>query len=106
MRNQERFYQTPGFELTLDEPEIAILKQESFSFIRQNYYVKELADNFMVQLLVRDAVAWWSRVDGPKLTAEFGVKEPRAPVMQSWGMKVGFPFDPSGVPWHVAEAVF
>jgi hypothetical protein len=101
----------PGFEMTVDEAEFAILKQESFSFILRNHYVKELADNYMVQLVVRDAVAWWRRVDGPKLTAEFGVKKPRAPVMQSWGrqswgIKVGFLFDPSGVPWQVAEIVF
>ena len=90
----------------LDEAEIAILKLESFSFILQNFYMKELAENYMVQLLVRDAAAWWQRVNGPKLMSEFDVKEPRAPIMQSWGMKVGFLFDPSGVLWHVAEVAF
>jgi catechol 2,3-dioxygenase-like lactoylglutathione lyase family enzyme len=102
----KRFYQALGFELTLEHEQIAILKLGSFSFILQDFYVKEFAENCMVQLLVRDANAWWERVDGPKLVAEFSVKEPRAPVMQSWGMKVGFVFDPSGVLWHVAETPF
>jgi len=102
----KRFYQTLGFAMTVDEAEIAILKLESFSFILQNFYVKELAENYMVQLLVRDAETWWQRINGPKLMSEFDVKEPRAPVMQSWGMKVGFLFDPSGVLWHVAEVPF
>jgi hypothetical protein len=102
----KRFYQTLGFTMTLEEDEIAILKLESFSFILQKFYMREFAENCVVQLLVRDAEAWWQRIDGPKLMSEFDVKEPRAPVMQSWGMKVGFLFDPSGVLWHVAEVPF
>jgi hypothetical protein len=102
----KRFYQALGFALTLDNEEIAILKLGSFSFILQNYYVKEFAENCMIQLLVRDATAWWQRVDGSKLMQEFAVREPRAPAMQTWGMKVGFLFDPSGVLWHVAEVPF
>jgi len=102
----KRFYQALDFRLTHEDPLIAMLKQGSFSFILQNYYVKELAENFMVQLLVRDADAWWERVDPEKLVADFSVKPPRAPAIQSWGLKVGFLFDPSGVLWHVAEAPF
>jgi hypothetical protein len=102
----KRYYQALGFELTSENEQIAILKLGSFSFILQNFYVKEFAENCMVQLLVRDANSWWERVDGARLVEEFAVQEPRAPVMQSWGMKVGFLFDPSGVLWHVAEVVF
>jgi len=102
----KRFYRMLGFAMTLEQAEIAIFKLESFSFILQNFYVKDFAENCMVQLLVRDVEAWWQRIDGPKLVSEFEVKEPRAPAMQSWGMKVGFLFDPSGVLWHVAEVPF
>ena len=102
----KRFYQALGFAPTHEDAEIAILKLGSFSFILQNFYVAEFADNCMVQLLVRDVDAWWRRIDGATLVAEFGVKPPRAPAMQSWGMKVGFLFDPSGVLWHVAEVPF
>ena len=102
----KRFYQGLGFVLTGQDTTVAFLKLEGFSFILQNDYVKELAENFMVQLLVRDADAWWARVDADSLIATFGVKPPRAPAMQSWGMKVGFLVDPSGVLWHVAEVPF
>jgi hypothetical protein len=102
----KRFYQALGFAPTHEDEAIAILKLESFSFILQNFYVKEFAENCMVQLLVRDVEAWWRRVDGDKLVADFAVRPPRAPTMQSWGMKVGFVFDPSGVLWHVAEVPF
>jgi catechol 2,3-dioxygenase-like lactoylglutathione lyase family enzyme len=102
----KRFYQALGFTLTFNEPSLAFLKLESFSFILQKYYVKEFADNCMLQLLVRDADDWWTRVDAAKLIADFAVKPPRAPALQSWGMKVGFIFDPSGVLWHIAETPF
>jgi hypothetical protein len=102
----KRFYQTLGFALTLEDATIAILKLGSFSFILQNFYVPEHADNTMVQLLVREVDVWWQRIDAAKLVAEFAVKPPRAPAMQDWGLKVGFVFDPSGVLWHVAEVPF
>ena len=101
-----RFYRAVGFVTTLEQDDIAMLKLGSFSFILQNFYVREFAENCMVQLLVRDVDTWWQRIDGAALIAAYGVKEPRAPAMQSWGMKVGFLFDPSGVLWHVAEVPF
>jgi uncharacterized glyoxalase superfamily protein PhnB len=102
----KRFYQALGFALTHEDAQVAMLKLGSFSFILQNYYVKEFAENCMIQMLVRDAAAWWERVDDAALVRDFGVKPPRAPAMQDWGMKVGFLFDPSSVLWHVAEVPF
>jgi uncharacterized glyoxalase superfamily protein PhnB len=102
----KRFYQQIGFAVTHEDADVTMLKLDSFSFILQRYYVAEFADNCMMQLLVRNADAWWTRIDGPKLVAEFAVKPPQPPAMQPWGLKVGFLFDPSGVLWHIAEAPF
>jgi uncharacterized glyoxalase superfamily protein PhnB len=101
-----RFYEALGFVATHADGQITILKLGAFSFILQDFYVKEFAENLMLQMLVRDADAWWRRVDGAKLAAEFGVKPPKPPAMQEWGMKVGFLFDPCGVLWHIAEVPF
>jgi catechol 2,3-dioxygenase-like lactoylglutathione lyase family enzyme len=100
------FYQALGFVKTLQDDSIAILKLESFSFILQKFYAKNLAENFMMQLLVRNVDEWWQRVDTGRLVTDFGVTPPRPPSMQPWGMKVGFLFDPAGVLWHVAETIF
>ena len=102
----KRFYTALGFAVTLEETQVVFLKQGSFSFILQDFYVQALAENFMLQMLVRDLDAWWARVEAVDLVAEFGVKPPRAPAMQPWGMRVGFIFDPSGVLWHVAGVAF
>jgi uncharacterized glyoxalase superfamily protein PhnB len=101
-----RFYGALGFAETHADDSVVILKQESFSFILQNFYVRELAENFMVQVLVRNADAWWQRVDTAALVNDFAVKPPIPPAMQHWGLKVGFLFDPSGVLWHIAEPPF
>ncbi|MGF7159664.1 putative glyoxalase superfamily protein PhnB [Rhodoligotrophos appendicifer] len=102
----KRFYMALGFAVMHEDEEVAILKLESFSFILQNVYVQEFAENCMIQLLVRDADAWWRRIDATDIADRFGVKPPRAPKVQSWGLKVGFLFDPSGVLWHIAEPPF
>ena len=100
------FYRALGFRVTYADEHIALLKLGSFSFILQNYYLKEFAENCMIQMMVRDADAWWRHAGVEAAVAPFGVKPPKPPAMQPWGLKVGFIFDPSGVLWHVAEAVF
>ena len=102
----KRFYQALGFKVTHDAADIAFLKLGGFSFILQDFYVQAAAENLMLQVLVRDVTAWWRGIDAGALVREFGVKPPRAPALQSWGMTAGFVFDPSGVLWHVAEAPF
>ncbi len=100
------FYQALGFAVTLEDETVAILKLGSFSFILQKFYHKEAAENQMVQLMVRNLDVWWARVAARDFAKDFGVRPPRAPAMQPWGMKVGFLFDPAGVLWHVAESMF
>ncbi len=101
-----RFYEAVGFRATHRDESVTILKLGGCSFILQNFYNQEMAENLMVQLMLRDADAWWAQLDPARLMADFGVREPRAPAVQPWGLKVGFLFDPSGVLWHVAESVF
>lgn len=102
----KRFYQALGFTLTQGDEHVSILKTGSFSFLLQSFYHKDMAENLMVHLLVRDADAWWRTHDPVRLVTEFATKPPRPPAMQPWGLKVGFVFDPSGVLWHIAEAPF
>ena len=95
-----------AFTLSHADQHVAHLKAGSFSFILQNVYLRELAENCRVQLLVRDVDAWWQDVAPAKLVDQFAVTPPRPPAIQPWGMKVGFIFDPSGVLWHIAEVPF
>lgn len=96
------YYEALGFALDYRDDSIAIFDHEGAGFLLQNFYVKDLADNFMVQLFVADLDAWWERTAA--VAERFGTPTPRAPALQPWGIRVGYLVDPSGVLWHVAEA--
>jgi len=100
----KRFYRRLGFEPGLETPDIAIFAAGAFSFILQNFYEKTLAENFMVQLTVDRLGDWWAALEPEALATDFGVRPPRAPARQPWGLEVAYLFDPSGVLWHVAQA--
>lgn len=95
------FYLALGFELLHRDEGVAIFEFEGAGFLLQNYYVEGWAHNQMIQFFVRDLDAWWERT-GP-VAERFGTPKPKAPKMQSWGIRVGFLVDPSGVLWHIAE---
>jgi uncharacterized glyoxalase superfamily protein PhnB len=95
------FYEALGFEKLLDG-DVAIFAAGTGSFILQDYYQEEWAANCMMQLMVDDLDAWWAHVASLDLPAHFGVRSPRPPELQPWGLRVAYLFDPSGVLWHIA----
>jgi hypothetical protein len=96
------FYEAVGFEKLLDG-DVAIFGAGSGGFILQRFYQKDLAGNFMMQLMVDDLDAWWAHIEGLDLPGKFGVKPPRPPALQPWGLRIAYVFDPSGVLWHIGE---
>ena len=96
------FYETLGFEKLLDG-DVAIFRIGSSNFILQNYFQKDWAENFMMQLMVDDLDAWWTRIEGLDLSGKFNVQPPRPPAMQPWGLRIAYVFDPSGVLWHITQ---
>jgi catechol 2,3-dioxygenase-like lactoylglutathione lyase family enzyme len=95
----KRFYMKLGFEKVLDG-DVVIFRIGVSGFILTRF---DEAENFMMQLMVDDLDAWWARIAALDLKNEFGVPEPRPPVMQPWGLRVAYVVDPSGVLWHVAQ---
>ncbi len=98
----KRFYEALGFEKLLDS-EVVIFSAGSGGFVLQNYYQKEWAENFMMQLMVDDLDQWWAHISALDLPGQFGVPQPKAPALQPWGLRIAYVVDPSGVLWHVAE---
>jgi hypothetical protein len=96
------FYETVGFEKLLDG-DVAIFKAGCSRFILQNYYQKEWAENFMMQLMVDDLDAWWTHIEGLDLPGKFKVQPPKAPAMQPWGLRIAYVFDLSGVLGHITQ---
>lgn len=98
----KRFYQAIGFELLLDGT-VAIFGMGRSSFILQNYYQKEWAENFMMQWMVDDLDAWWKHLSRLDLPGQFPSTSLRPPAMQPWGLRIAYLVDPSGVLWHLAQ---
>lgn len=97
-----RFYEALGFEKVLDS-EVAIFNAGSGGFVLQRHFQKDWAENSVMQLMVDDLDRWWSHIGALDLPGQFGVKPPRSPAMQPWGLRIAYLFDPSGVLWHVAQ---
>jgi catechol 2,3-dioxygenase-like lactoylglutathione lyase family enzyme len=96
------FYEALGFPKLLDS-DVTIFAVGAGAFILQEFYVAEHAGNFMMQLMVDDLDAWWAHLEALDLPGRFGVRPPRAPALQPWGLRVAYLFDPAGVLWHVAQ---
>lgn len=102
IETSKQFYQALGFEMTLDS-EVVILNAGSGGFILQRHFHEDWASNCMMQLMVDDLDAWWSRIAALDLPKRFGITPPMPPAMQPWGLRIAYVVDPAGVLWHITQ---
>ena len=74
------------------------------AFLLQNFYVKELAENLQMHLLVKDVDAWWAELQAKQISRTYGV-EIGAPEDREWKMRDFTLVDPSGVLWRIAQNI-
>jgi len=98
----KQFYQDLGFTMPWSDNDLAYMHHGNTSFLLQNFYVRELADNFMMHLLVEDVDAWWDRVNERQIARKYGVKI-LPPEQRPWKMRDFVLVDPTGVLWRIAE---
>ena len=98
-----RFYEDLGFEVVWSGYDVNEMGIGGFSFFLQNYYQKEWADNFMVQLKVADLDAWWRHIEEKDLVARYEGVRATAPKGYPWGLREIHLIDPAGVLWHIAQ---
>ena len=96
------FYQALGFRLASNVDGIAFLHCGESSFLLQDFYVKEHADNFQMLGQVEDVEAW--HLKAANVAAQYNVKIGE-PEDQPWGMRDFVLFDPSGVLWRIAQNI-
>ena len=98
----KQFYQDLGFAMPWSDDRLAYLSFGDVSFLLQKFYVKELADNFMMHLLVEDVDSWWAHVQEKRMAERYGVRV-LPPEQRAWRMRDFVLDDPSGVLWRVAQ---
>jgi len=97
------FYSDLGFKQNWANDQIAEFQIGDFRFLLQNFYVKEYASNFMMQLMVENADRWWKHINDINLPEKYPGIMAKPPAMQPWGLRVLYLSDPSGVLWHIAD---
>ena len=99
-----RFYVDLGFKEDLLSAQMAYFYAGKCSFLLQNFYVKEHAENFMMHMLVADVEACWERVVSQELAGRYGVRvEP--PQNQPWGIRDFCIVDPTSVLWRIGQSL-
>ncbi len=99
-----RFYEALGFVSPWSDDDLAYFHHGKVAFFLQNFYVEQLASNFMMHLLVEDVDAWHARITEAGIAEGFQVKV--SPVqLQPWRMRDFTLHDPSGVLWRIAQNV-
>jgi uncharacterized glyoxalase superfamily protein PhnB len=100
----KQFYQDLGFDMAWSSDALAYFCHGDSSFLLQNFYVKEHAENFMMHLLVEDVDAWWQRVQAQGLASKYGVRaEP--PEDRPWGLRDFVLVDPTSVLWRIGQNI-
>lgn len=98
----KQFYQDLGFTIRWSDDDLAYMHHGNTSFLLQNFYVKALADNFMMHLLVEDVDTWWDWVNEKQIAHKYDVRI-LPPEQRPWKMRDFVVIDPSGVLWRIAE---
>jgi hypothetical protein len=98
----KRFYLDLGFRPRQLAERLFEMQLGPFSFILQDYYVEDWANNFVMHVLVTDLDRWWQQICALDLPGRYGVKT-LSPKQESWGVVAGL-IDPCGVLWRFTQA--
>jgi catechol 2,3-dioxygenase-like lactoylglutathione lyase family enzyme len=100
----KHFYQDIGFTMASEGGGVAYFHLDHASFLLQDYCAEQMAENFMMQILVKDVEAWWARVKDSGVTEKYGVTLSDIE-LQPWRMRDFCLTDPSGVLWRIGQNV-
>lgn len=100
----KQFYLDLGFKMASEGGGVVYFHFEQVSFLLQDFCAENLAENFMMHLLVQDVDAWWQQIEQTGIVQKYGVK--LWPIqLQPWGMRDFCLTDPSGVLWRIGQNV-
>ena len=104
LAQSKAFYAALGFEVPWASGNLAYVRHGSTSFLLQEHFVPDHANNFMMHLLVENVDDWYEHIVASGAVEKFGARiEP--PEDRSWGLR-DFPLiDPSGVLWRIGQNI-
>ena len=99
----KRFYAALGFHANWEEGDLAELEIGGVRFLLQNLYEPTWAGHFMFHARVDDAAAWARHARAVIASGDYPGTKVEGPREESWGFRVTYVWDPSGVLLHFAE---
>jgi catechol 2,3-dioxygenase-like lactoylglutathione lyase family enzyme len=100
----KQFYQDMGFTLASDTVGVAYFYYGNNSFLLQDFYEKDHAENFMMHLLVKDVAAWHAHLTAQDLVSKYQIHLSDIET-QPWKMLDFTITDPSGVLWRIGQNI-
>ena len=98
-----QYYKDLGFSLNREDDGIKEFQIGTFRFLLQDYWVEDLASNFMMYLQVDDLDAWWNHIQQTKVLDKYQGIRAKAPELQSGGTRIAYLTDPAGVCWNIVQ---
>lgn len=96
------FYETLRFRVVWEDEKMAIFEVEDIQFFVQDYYVKDWADNCMLNLIVDDIQAWSEHIQATGVLTQFEGVKMTDPQPGPHGTILSL-IDPAGVLWHIQQ---
>lgn len=99
----KKFYLSLGFFINWETDNLIEFQVGEFRFLLQNFYVKELAENYMIHLQVENLDQWIQEIrisSNKRIDKSVSISKPKE---EPWGMYVSYLKDPSGILWHIAQ---
>jgi hypothetical protein len=97
--HSRQFYRDLGFEETLLDPNLSVIKFDSLAFYLQNAYVKDWVENTMVFVEVENVEVYYHHLSGLNLMEKYPDAKLSPIRYNDWGNEC-FLHDPSGILWH------
>lgn len=98
-----RFYEALGWQCNWREDGLAEIELSSVRLYLQRFYAKELAENFMIYVVVDDAEAWYHHAAKVVESGAFPTVRASPPKEEPYGALVTYVWDPCGVLLHFAQ---
>jgi uncharacterized glyoxalase superfamily protein PhnB len=101
----KRFYAALGFHLNWAEGDLAEFEIFGSRFLLQNLHHPIWAGHFVLWVRVEDADAWARHASEVIAKGDYPGARVQSPRDESWGFRVTYVWDPSGVLLHFAEPI-
>lgn len=97
------FYERMGWTIGYRDQDLALMELGASYFFLQRAYVKEWAENMMLNLVVDDAKGWFDKATKVKAEGGFETVSVGPPHHEPYGATVVHLIDPAGVCLHFAQ---